>query len=428
MTYKWHVYSKVRSIKQMLSYNINKKTLVIDLRIIQRIFCPLLIIACLLLPRNVVFAEKNTTSEIDVKAKSFVLIEASTGKIICEKQKDKELMPASITKIMTLILIFEAIDEGKIKMEDMVTVSEHASSMGGSQVYLEVGETQTVKTMIKCISVSSANDACVAMAEHISGSEEAFVAKMNEKAAELGMEHSHFINCCGLDDGLTEGQHYSSAYDIALMSRELLTKHEEIKEFSTIWMDTITHVTRKGKSEFGLTNTNKLVRTYQGITGLKTGSTSKAKYCLSASAERNGLELIAVVMAAPEPNTRFVDAANLLDYGFANCTVYKDENSNLLKQKVKVEKGKKEFVSIAPAKSFSYLCTNGESVQEIDKKYEWKKTLLAPVHKGDVVGEIIYYYGEKEIGRVEIVSVQEIEKAGYLDYLKKCKDSFFVFE
>lgn len=395
---------------------------------IHRIFCCFLIVVYLVIPSNIILAEEATSAAISVEAKSYVLIEASTGKIICEKQKDKELMPASITKIMTLILIFEAIDEGKIKMEDTVTVSEHAASMGGSQVYLEAGETQTVETMIKCISVSSANDACVAMAEHVSGSEEAFVEQMNEKASELGMEHSHFMNCCGLDDDLTEGQHYSSAYDIALMSRELITKHEEIKEFSTIWMDTITHVTRKGESEFGLTNTNKLVRTYQGITGLKTGSTSKAKYCLSATAERDGLELIAVVMAAPEPNTRFTDAASLLDYGFANCTVYKDENSNLFKQKVKVEKGKKEFVSIAPANSFSYLCTNGESVQEIDKKYEWKQNVYAPVNKGDVVGEILYYYGDKEIGRVDIVSVQEVKKAGYLDYLKKCEKSFFVFQ
>lgn len=395
---------------------------------IHRIFCYFLIVVYLMFPPNIIFAEETTTAAISVEAKSYVLIEASTGKIICEKQKDKELMPASITKIMTLILIFEAIDEGKIKMEDTVTVSEHAASMGGSQVFLEAGETQTVETMIKCISVSSANDACVAMAEHVSGSEEAFVERMNEKASELGMKHSHFMNCCGLDDNLTEGQHYSSAYDIALMSRELITKHEKIKEFSTIWMDTITHVTRKGESEFGLTNTNKLVRTYQGITGLKTGSTSKAKYCLSATAERDGLELIAVVMAAPQPNTRFTDAASLLDYGFANCTVYKDENSNLFKQKVKVEKGKKEGISIAPANSFSYLCTKGESVQEIDKKYEWKQTIYAPVNKGDVVGEIIYYYGDREIGRVDIVSVQEVKKAGYLDYLKKCEKSFFIFQ
>lgn len=399
----------------------------ISLKVIRRIFCSFLIITCLVVPKSFIFAEEITTATINVEAKSYVLIEASTGKIICEKQKDKELMPASITKIMTLILIFEAVDQGKIKMEDTVTVSEHAASMGGSQVYLEAGETQTVETMIKCISVSSANDACVAMAEHISGSEEAFVEKMNEKAAQLGMKHSHFMNCCGLDDSLTEGQHYSSAYDIALMSRELITKHEKIKDFSIIWMDTITHVTRKGESEFGLTNTNKLVRTYQGITGLKTGSTSKAKYCLSATAERNGLELIAVVMAAPQPNIRFTDAASLLDYGFANCTVYKDDNSNLMDQRVKVEKGKKEFTFVAPAKSFSYLCTNGESVQEIDKKYEWKQNVHAPVNKGDVLGEIIYYYGEKEIGKVDIVSMREIKKAGYLDYLRKCKNSFFVF-
>ena len=394
---------------------------------IRQIVCCFLIIACLVLPKELVLAEKSKTATINVEAKSYVLIEASTGKIICEKQKDKELMPASITKIMTLILIFEAVDQGKIKMGDMVTVSEHAASMGGSQVYLEAGETQTVETMIKCISVSSANDACVAMAEHISGSEEAFVEQMNKKAAELGMKHSHFMNCCGLDDDLTEGQHYSSAYDIALMSRDLITKHKKIKEFSVIWMDTITHVTRKGESEFGLTNTNKLVRTYQGITGLKTGSTSKAKYCLSATAERNGLELIAVVMAAPQPNVRFTDAASLLDYGFANCTVYKDDNSSLFNKKVKVEKGKKEFTLVAPAKSFSYLCTNGESVQEIDKKYEWEQKVQAPVNKGDVLGNIIYYYGEKEIGKVDIVSMRKIKEAGYLDYLRKCRNSFFVF-
>ena len=257
-------------------------------------------------------------ASLDITAKAAVLIENNSGRILYQKEKDKKLIPASITKIMTLLLIFEALEQKKISLNDSVSVSEYAAKMGGSQVFLEPGETQTVNDMIKCISIASANDAAVAMAEFIAGSENAFVKKMNQKAKALGMKNTHFRNCNGLDDTIESG-HYSSAYDVALMSRELVSRHPDISKYSTVWMDEITHSTKKGETKFGLTNTNKLIRTYSGITGLKTGSTSKAKYCLSATAKRNGISLTAVVMAAPDHKIRFAQAASLLDYGFANC-------------------------------------------------------------------------------------------------------------
>ena len=301
-------------------------------------------------------AEEKTTSggAVDISAVSAVLIEGSTGDIIYEKDKDKELVPASITKIMTLTLIFEALDNGKLTLETPVSVSEYAASMGGSQVFLEPNETQTVDTMIKCISIASANDAAVAMAEKIAGSEEAFVKKMNEKAVALGMKHTQFKNCTGLDDNIESG-HFSSAYDVALMSRELITKHPEISNYSTVWMDTIIHKTKKGETEFGLTNTNKLVRFYDGITGLKTGSTSKAKYCLSASARREDMDLIAVIMAAPDHKKRFSEAQALLDYGFANCHIYRDTDIAQALKPVPVQGGKEDQVVPVPKSTFSYL-------------------------------------------------------------------------
>lgn len=369
-----------------------------------------------MIPETMCFAKKKNESTVNVLAQSYVLIEKETGKIICEKNKDKELMPASITKIMTLLLIFEEVDSGKITYEDQVTVSEHAASMGGSQVYLEAGETQTVHDMLKCITISSANDACVAMAEYIAGSEEEFVQRMNEKAVELGMKHTHFMNCCGLDDQLTEQQHYSSAYDIALMSRELLLKHDKVKELTTIWMDTIIHRTRKGEKEFGLSNTNKLVRTYDGITGLKTGSTSKAKFCLSASAERNGMELIAVVMASPRPTDRFQDAAALLNYGFTNCDLYRDEG---MKKEVRiaVKNGKKDFMFVEPDRRFIFLCDKAGTVKQIEKKIIWKKSIEAPIKKGETVGNIKYYLGKDEIGNISLLAKEKIEQATYKDYV-----------
>ena len=255
-------------------------------------------------------------SGLEISAPSAILMEASTGQVVYEKNPDEERPPASVTKIMTLLLIFDALETGQISLEDTVTTSEYAASMGGSQVFLEPGETQTVDTLIKCIAVASANDACVAMAEHIAGSEEEFVNKMNERAKELGMDHTHFVNCNGLDaDG-----HLTTARDISLMSRELIRLYPQIRDYAMIWMENITHTTKKGSSEFGLTNTNKLVRHYEYTTGLKTGSTSQAGFCISATAEKNGMELIAVIMAAETSRDRTKDAIALLNYGFR--TIY----------------------------------------------------------------------------------------------------------
>lgn len=366
-----------------------------------------------------------TSTSLELTSPSVVLMEGSTGEILYEKDKDKQLMPASITKIMTLLLIFEALGAKKISLTDEVSVSEHAASMGGSQVYLEPYETQTVETMIKCISIASANDASTAMAEFISGTEEEFVKKMNEKAEKLNMKNTHFLNCCGLDDDITSG-HYSTAYDIALMSRELITKYPEISTYSTIWMDTFTHVTRKGESEFGLTNTNKLIRTYDGITGLKTGSTSKAKYCLSATAKRNGMDLIAVIMAAPEPKVRFQEAAKLLDYGFANCSLYEDDTKKIELGKLSVTKGKEDWVTVAPEKNFTYVCLKGENKDEIKRKVQLYDKIEAPFSKAVQVGKIIYYYNGDEIGNVPIITTQSMEKALYGDILKKVWFDFLL--
>ena len=354
-------------------------------------------------------AEEKTTSggAVDISAVSAVLIEGSTGDIIYEKDKDKELVPASITKIMTLTLIFEALDNGKLTLETPVSVSEYAASMGGSQVFLEPNETQTVDTMIKCISIASANDAAVAMAEKIAGSEEAFVKKMNEKAVALGMKHTQFKNCTGLDDNIESG-HFSSAYDVALMSRELITKHPEISNYSTVWMDTIIHKTKKGETEFGLTNTNKLVRFYDGITGLKTGSTSKAKYCLSASARREDMDLIAVIMAAPDHKKRFSEAQALLDYGFDIAQALKP---------VPVQGGKEDQVVPVPKSTFSYLLKNEDSSAAPTRKISYFDAQKAPLKKGAPVGSVEYYEKDKKIGSVVLAASKDIPAAGFTDYL-----------
>ena len=258
---------------------------------------------------------------LELSAESAVIMEASGGQVLLEKNADEKKPPASVTKVMTLLLIFDALADGTITPDTEVTTSEYAASMGGSQVFLEAGEKQTVDTMIKCIAVASANDACVAMAEKIAGSEPAFVEKMNQRSAGLGMTNTHFVNCNGLD---TEG-HLTTARDIALMSRELITKYPQIEDYSTIWMENITHTTAKGSSEFGLSNTNKLIRQYEYATGLKIGSTSGAKFCPSATARKDGVNMIAVVMAEPDSKTRIKDAIAMLNYGFGKCSIYQDE-------------------------------------------------------------------------------------------------------
>lgn len=362
-------------------------------------------------------AEETGQAEIDISAPSAVLMEASTGTVIYEKDADTARPPASVTKVMTMLLIFDALEAGSIHLEDEVTTSEYAASMGGSQVFLEPGEIQTVDTMLKCIAVASANDACVAMAEYICGSEEEFVRKMNERAKGLGMDNTNFVNCNGLD---AEG-HVTSARDIALMSRELIAKYPQIHDYSMIWMENITHNTSKGTSEFGLTNTNKLVRQYEYATGLKTGSTGEAKFCVSATGEKNGIEMIAVVMGAETSKERFADAVKLLNHGFGKCQLYTDESTPDV-QSADVEGGVREYVSVERPGAFSYLDMTGANLAEVEKRTEMNENLSAPLKKGDVIGYIVYSIDGREIGRAELTAGEAVEKAGFIDYLIKSID------
>ena len=391
------------------------------------LICACIISLIMLLTPLAVRAQNNSTDETIqenssqqpetadlIQAPSGILMEAQTGTVIYQKDQDTRRSPASITKIMTLILIFDALEEGNLKMDDVVTTSAHARSMGGSQVFLEEGETQTVETLIKCIVIASGNDASVAMAEHICGSEQEFVRHMNERAAELGMENTNFEDCCGLTESTN---HYTTARDIAIMSRELITKYPKILEYSSIWMENITHVTRQGSSEFGLTNTNKLIRSYEGCVGLKTGSTSIAKYCLSAVAKRNGITLIAVVMAAPDYKVRFKDAASMLNYGFSKCSLYIDKKMQALPE-VPVRKGKEKTVPLTYQKQFQYLSTDGQNISDVKRKLRIHREVDAPIKKGSKAGEMIYSAGDRELGRVDILYNKTVPKATYMDALK----------
>ena len=358
--------------------------------------------------------EQTSDTAVEVTAPSAILMEMTTGTVLYEKDADTARPPASVTKVMTMLLIFDALAEGKIQLEDKVTTSEYASSMGGSQVFLETGEKQTVETLLKCISIASANDACVAMAEYISGNEEEFVRQMNLRAEGLGMKHTHFVNCNGLD---AEG-HETSARDIALMSRELLLKYPEIHNYCTIWMENITHTTSKGSSEFGLTNTNKLIRQYEYATGLKTGSTGKAKFCVSATAEKNGVSLIAVIMGAEDSKARFKDAVTLLNYGFGKCQLYTDEKMPSL-DPISVTGSIQESISLEYEKKFTYLDTTGANLNAVTSRLQIPDKVNAPVKKGDPVGQRIYYLDEKEIGSVNLLAEETVKKAGFFDYLRK---------
>lgn len=358
--------------------------------------------------------EQTSDTAVEVTAPSAILMEMTTGTVLYEKDADTARPPASVTKVMTMLLIFDALAEGKIQLEDKVTTSEYASSMGGSQVFLETGEKQTVETLLKCISIASANDACVAMAEYISGNEEEFVRQMNLRAEGLGMKHTHFVNCNGLD---AEG-HETSARDIALISRELLLKYPEIHNYCTIWLENITHTTSKGSSEFGLTNTNKLIRQYEYATGLKTGSTGKAKFCVSATAEKNGVSLIAVIMGAEDSKARFKDAVTLLNYGFGKCQMYTDEKMPSL-DPISVTGGIQESISLEYEKKFTYLDTTGANLNAVTSRLQIPDKVNAPVKKGDTVGQRIYYLDEKEIGSVNLLAEETVKKAGFFDYLRK---------
>ena len=347
----------------------------------------------------------DTAVAIDITSPSALLMELNSGQVLYEKDADTPRRPASVTKIMTMLLAFDAMDAGKFSLEDTITVSEHAAGMGGSQVYLEVGETQTVQDMLKCMIVSSANDAAVAVGEAIAGSETAFVSMMNDKAAELGMTNTHFENACGLE---AEG-HLMSARDIGILSRELLLKHPEVTEYSTIWMDTIIHKTRKGESEFGLANTNKFLKKYEGANGLKTGYTSAAGFSMSATATRNGTTLIAVVMGSETKDIRYEDAARLLDYGFANCKIYEDNKVLDGKNKLAIADGVEQYVTIEAAQSFQYVFIGSADTGNITKKIVIVKK-DAPVKKGETVARMEYAQGDKVLGSVDLIATQTIEK------------------
>ncbi len=369
-----------------------------------------LIIPACAMPQEIGNAEK---TDLSLKCRSAVLMEAETGKVLYEQNADEALPPASVTKVMTLLLVMEAIESGKIKYTDTVRASANACSMGGSQIYLEENEEMTVEDLVKSVVIASANDAAVALAEYISGTEEAFVEQMNKKAKALEMKNTCFENTNGLDD--TVQKHLTSARDIAIMSRELI-KYPKITEYSSIWMDSI----RNG--EFGLTNTNRLVRFYKGATGLKTGSTSKAGFCISATAQRNGMTLICVIMGAESRDIRNAAAVSLLDYGFANYGVYSCEG-NVIKD-VPVAKGKEPNVDLE-YKNFSCVLKKSET-DDVVSVTNLPETINAPVAKGEVVGSVVYKIGEREIGKCDIVTRESVEKisfgAMFLEFLKKCAD------
>lgn len=356
------------------------------------------ICVCFMMQSVVVFAEGNT--DLGLNAKSAILMEESTGNILYESNPDERVPIASVTKVMTMLLIMEAVDSGKISLDDMVTVSENAMSYGGSTMFLETGEQLTVNDMLKGIAVASANDGCVAMAEHLAGSESAFVDMMNEKAKELGMENTHFMNTNGLD----EDDHYSSARDVAIMSRELM-KHETIFNYTSIWMDTL----RGGK--FQLTNTNKLIRFYDGANGLKTGSTSKALCCLSAAAKRNDMQLIAVVLGAPTSAERFASAKSLLDYGFANYAVNTQITAGDEVQKIAVEKGVDKEVGVVAGDSCSTLVKKGQE-DNITKEIKIDETITAPIEAGQKIGTMTISRDGEVIADIDLNASSAVEKKG----------------
>ena len=352
------------------------------------------------------FPMKAQAVELDVDGKSALLMDVETGTVLYEKNAHEKLSPASVTKVMTMLLIMEAIDSGKIGWNDMVTASESAAAKGGSQIYLKVGEQMSVTDMLKSIAVSSANDCACAMAEHIAGSEAAFVDMMNRRAKELGMNDTNFVNCTGLDDGEAAVNHKTSAYDIALMSRELLKNHPDIKKFTTIWMDTV----RNGA--FGLSNTNKLVRFYSGCTGLKTGFTSGAGYCLSSSAQREGMELIAVVMGCETSNIRIAACKGMLDYGFANFALVTPTLEDV--PQVPVTLGTSDTVKLIP-EGTAGLLVDKATKNSITTEISTEESVSAPVAKGQTLGTMTVKSGETVLTQIPLVAAEDIPRLTWWD-------------
>ena len=352
-------------------------------------------------------------NDLSLTCKSAVLMEASTGEVLYAHNESEALPPASVTKVMTLLLVMEAIDSGALRYTDTVTASANAASMGGSQIYLKEGETMSVEDLLKSVVIASANDAAVALAEHIAGSEEAFVVKMNERAAELGMTSTKFENTNGLDDTTTE--HLTSAKDIAIMSRELI-KHRKILEYSSTWMDTI----RDGS--FGLTNTNRLVRFYNGATGLKTGSTSKAKFCISATANRDGMELICVIMGAETRDVRNAEAKALLDWGYSSFELYKCEAQT--QSSVKVIGGVESYVGTESGEKV-FVVKKGEA-KKIQKTINLPEKISAPIEKGTAVGDVLLRVDGKEVGKVDIISSSSVDKISFSVLFGRIIKGFFL--
>lgn len=366
----------------------------------------LIIISFLVLPGLNIYAE---TQAFDIDAKSALLMDVGTGKILYEKNIHEQLPPASITKIMTMLLAMEAIESNKITLQDRALVSERASKMGGTQLYLEPGETKTIEELMKGIAIRSANDASVAVGEYIAGTEELFVQQMNDRAKELGMTNTKFINTNGLD---AEG-HLTTAHDVALMSRELL-KHKEVHRWLTTWIDTV--VVGKRQSPQSLVNTNRLVKTYQGINGIKTGYTSQSLHCISASATRGDTSLIAVIMAAPTSAIRFGEAAKLLDYGFANYSTVSIAKRNDIIGTVKLNKGKETQLEVIAKDDLNVLVAKGNE-GNVEEEVNLPPSISAPILKGDKVGEIIAILDGKEVGRIDIVSKEDVAKASIINIL-----------
>jgi len=339
--------------------------------------------------------------DMQIAGKSALLMDIATGTVLYEQNSHERLAPASVTKVMTMLLIMEAIDSGKIGWNDTVTTSESAAAKGGSQIYLKVGETMTVSDMVKSIAVSSANDCACAMAEHIAGSEAGFVEKMNQRARELGMNDTHFVNCTGLDDDAEAKEHLTSAYDIALMSRELMKHHPDIKKFTTIWMDTV----RDGA--FGLANTNKLIRFYPGATGLKTGFTANAGYCLSATAERDGLGLISVVMGCATSQERFAACKQLLDYGFANYALVLPQLP--AQNTVAVKLGTADQVNAIPAEQTQFLIDKSQR-DSVTTQVQLDEQVSAPVSKGQRLGTMTIKAGEQVLAQVSMVAQDAVPR------------------
>ncbi len=367
----------------------------------KRFFCILLALTLVTIPVRV------QAAPAEVAAKSAILMDAATGTILYEQNAHEKLPPASVTKVMTMLLIMEAIDSSRLRWEDTVTASETAAAKGGSQIYLKVGETMSVSDMLKSIAVSSANDCACAMAEHLQGSEAAFVEAMNKRAQELGMADTHFVNCTGLDDDAGAAEHLTSAHDIALMSRELLTKHPDIKKFTTIWMDSVRNGT------FGLSNTNKMVRFYQGCTGLKTGFTAKAGYCLSASAQRNGMELIVVVMGCGSSAERFAACKSLLDYGFANYALITPEAQS---GQVPVTLGQADTVTAVPGEEPVLLIDKAQQ-SAVTTRMELEESIAAPVSRGQRLGTMTILCGQQVLRQIPMVAETSVPKLTFSQML-----------